>query len=89
MAFESVRAGHLTKAHKSNAIYTESHVRVKDLPADQRQILYDPQTSGGLLLCVNSEEAETILNKLKSRFPASSLIGDVGPSSPDFFIEVV
>jgi selenide,water dikinase len=27
--------------------------------------LYDPQTSGGLLMCVRAKKAETILKKLK------------------------
>ena len=88
-AFESLSAGHLTKAHKSNAIYTQAHSRIEDLPLEKKQILFDPQTSGGLLLSVDSQSAERILEKLLVRFPTSAIIGEVCQPEGDFLLEVI
>jgi selenide,water dikinase len=43
-----------------------------------RDILFDPQTSGGLLICVAQEAAEDLLRKLKEKVPdQAAMIGKV------------
>lgn len=43
-----------------------------------RNVLYDPQTSGGLLICVREEDSEKLLNDLKNRgMERSAIIGQV------------
>ncbi len=43
-----------------------------------QDILFDPQTSGGLLICVNRENADELLEKLKEKGMANAaIIGDV------------
>jgi selenide,water dikinase len=49
--------GFLTKAHRSNALYTESGVNSEKLTEMQKHLINDPQTSGGLLLTVKKEKA--------------------------------
>ena len=46
------------------------------LPAWKRDLLCDPQTSGGLLVAVDPAEAETVLNLLRARgFDSASVVG--------------
>ena len=50
-ALEAARAGHLTAARATNRDYVSADLRVAaDLDPSLAEILYDPQTSGGLLL---------------------------------------
>lgn len=81
-AFESLRAENLTKAHRSNASYTKDFISLdSDIDPVKKQILYDPQTSGGLLLSVASSVSDSILKKLKTRFQKAAVIGEVGKAS--------
>jgi selenide,water dikinase len=56
------------------------------------QLLFDPQTSGGMLISVNPRDAENVLRELHSAgFPHASAIGEVtirGSNSPHT-IEIV
>ena len=47
------------------------------VPEWKKLALLDPQTSGGLLLSVAAEQADSILAKLNSRFPRAQKIGQV------------
>lgn len=69
--------GFLTKAHRSNAEYTEDQMDSSCLSPLQRLVLHDPQTSGGLLLVVEKHAANNIVEALQSQFVAVSIIGDV------------
>lgn len=76
--------GFLTKAHRSNEEYTRNSVVFsQDLDAIQRLICFDPQTSGGLLLSVQSGSGDKILNQLKGHFPGCALIGKVIDSNEE------
>ncbi|MES3037005.1 MAG: selenide, water dikinase SelD [Bdellovibrionota bacterium] len=87
-AMDFLERGFLTKAHKSNSDYTAAEIKVDGLSPLQRSLLHDPQTSGGLLLCVNPKDSTSILENLKKQFPFSSRIGVVeAPSSERVIFE--
>lgn len=45
-------------------------------------ILFDPQTSGGLLISISGDKADDLLNKLKKNgYPESAIIGEVMPKT--------
>lgn len=67
----------LTKAHRSNAQYTEKESCLEKVDPLHRLLLQDPQTSGGLLLSVAAEQCESVLKSLRPAFPYAELIGDV------------
>lgn len=67
--------GFLTKAHRSNADYTQDETDVSKISPLQRLLLHDPQTSGGLLLAVDPRESAAILKTLQNPFPAARVIG--------------
>lgn len=69
-----------TKASKSNHDYVKAHLRFEDpIDAVRQEFLWDPQTSGGLLISVAPEKAERLLEELRRRGVAGSLIGEVLP----------
>jgi selenide,water dikinase len=78
LAWKCLSENFLTKAHASNAAYTREFLTIECTISDsQRGILFDPQTSGGLLLSVAPEKADAVLRALKPRFPYSACIGKV------------
>jgi selenide,water dikinase len=70
---ESVRAGLVTDGAKRNAEYLRELVLWKKGTDEDRAILHDPQTSGGLLVCVERSRAADYL----SRVAGAVLIGEV------------
>jgi selenide, water dikinase len=76
-ALEALEKGFLTKAHRTNLEYTVSTSRFDQVSELQKKLLFDPQTSGGLLLSVSAEHADTIVKQLKKNFPHTAVIGQV------------
>ena len=70
---EAVRAGSVPDGSKRNAEYLRDLVRWQKGSEEDRAILCDPQTSGGLVLCVNRSEVANYL----SRVIGSVVIGEV------------
>ncbi|MFZ4713152.1 MAG: selenide, water dikinase SelD [Bacteriovoracaceae bacterium] len=86
---DSLKLGHLTKAHKSNDEYTKNALQISPQINDTfRLVMFDPQTSGGLLLSVSAQSAEKIVSELKKDFPGTTIIGSVTEkSSHDVYVE--
>jgi selenide,water dikinase len=70
---EAVRAGFVTDGSKRNAEYLRDLVLWKKGSDEDRAILNDPQTSGGLAVCINRSEVAKYL----SRVGGSVVIGEV------------
>jgi selenide,water dikinase len=70
---EAVRAGFVTDGSKRNAEYLRELVGWKKGSDEDRAILHDPQTSGGLVVCIGRSEAAKYL----SRVAGAVLIGEV------------
>ena len=51
-----------------------------------QDILYDPQTSGGLLFAIPAEEAEDCLAQLKQKCPAAAIVGYVTEKEDSYII---
>lgn len=76
-AYEALEKGFLTKAHRTNSEYTESSSRFDQVSELAKKLLFDPQTSGGLLLSVASSEADKVVDLLKKNFPYTCIVGEV------------
>jgi selenide,water dikinase len=84
--------GYLTKAHKSNQVYVEKDVDWNNADEVHRLLLLDPQTSGGLLLSVDSSQADGILTALRSRFVKANHVGQVvdhGTENQNFSVSLL
>ncbi len=79
-----VRAGLVSGAIERNREYASQFVRAaKDVSEDVLNVLYDPQTSGGLLIAVGEHEAPALLRRLHRRgVRAAAVIGRVLSKSP-------
>ncbi len=54
------------------------------VPTVLADLMFDPQTSGGLLLCVPAQEADRLLLALRQEIPAAAIIGEVAEKSEQF-----
>jgi selenide,water dikinase len=73
------RRGYLTKGDVSNREYTRGQVHVdRGVSTEMGQLLFDPQTSGGLLIAVPAAQAEALVAVLHARgVHAAVVIGEV------------
>lgn len=75
--FYFIEKGNLTKAHRTNKEYVSEEFLAEGLTDLQRQVFYDPQTSGGLLLSVHKELAESVVMNLQRKNKYTTIIGEV------------
>ncbi len=77
-ALEAARAGHIAGGLKNNREWLEGCVEFDERVAEEwRLLLYDPQTSGGLLVSIAEEAAAAALAALRNRGVAARRIGRV------------
>ncbi len=57
-AVEAAEEFLITAAGQRNRNHLEQHVIFKDIPFGMQEVLFDPQTSGGLLMAVDAVDAE-------------------------------
>jgi selenide, water dikinase len=62
---------------KSNREYLENRVRADGVDQDELLPLYDPQTSGGLLVSVPGARASALVGALDTRGVAGAIVGEV------------
>jgi selenide,water dikinase len=79
-AMEFLAKGFLTKAHRTNAEYTKEQTEFAHSDVNLQQLVFDPQTSGGLLLAVDRAATDQVLAKISRKFPRAARIGNVGAS---------
>ncbi len=66
-ALNMYRKGETTGSNKANRRLSEGYLEiVTKLSKEKEELLFDPQTSGGLLLAVPGSQAEELVNKLKN-----------------------
>ena len=78
-----------TRAVKTNREYSEKHTRFELAPNAQpilREFLYDPQTSGGVLISVPGERACELRDKLEEKNVLAAEIGQVVPREDEALI---
>lgn len=75
--------GHLTGGAWTNRDYVKDLISWENPIEMHEHLLFDPQTSGGLLIAVPEAEAEALLAELRADYPHAALVGavlDGGPS---------
>ena len=74
-SLEFARMGLLPEGMYRNRNFAEPHVDAGDVPTAIQDMLYDPQTSGGLLIAVDPDDADALYAELKSQVPSAQKIG--------------
>jgi len=67
----------ITAAGQRNRNHLEGKADVSGLPFALQELMFDPQTSGGLLICVSSEQSDDLLAEIQTDDPAARIIGEV------------
>ena len=86
-AWEPARMGLLPAGAYRNRAYAEAGVTVHgSVSRTMQDLLYDPQTSGGLLMAVAEEDAEACLRELRDTIPAAAAVGYVTEKQDNWII---
>ena len=67
----------LTAAAQRNRNHTGPFVQFQGVPFAMEEVLFDPQTSGGLLIALAPEEAERLLADLQAAGAPARIIGEI------------
>ncbi|MDO4567895.1 MAG: selenide, water dikinase SelD [Clostridia bacterium] len=76
-ALELARMGVLPEGVYRNRRFAQSRVDFGTIDLARADMLFDPQTSGGLLMAVDPDDAAALLCELKSAVPSAQRIGTV------------
>jgi selenide,water dikinase len=77
-ALECIRAGYIPGGLNNNRDFAECMVGYDEgVPQDLRTLLFDPQTAGGLLISVVSEDSEPLTRSLDAAGVSAVRIGEV------------
>ncbi len=76
-------------AHK-NRVFCESDLKIhQSVERVNQDILFDPQTSGGLVVSMNKKEAEICLEKLINIGVDAEIIGEVDRDDSQGLLEII
>ena len=77
----------LTAAAQRNRNHVGDRVRFDHLPFEAEELLFDPQTSGGLLAAIPELEAEQVVHELQAQgLPAAAIGTVVEPSEAEMIV---
>ena len=84
-ALDLARAGLLTSGDKTNREYIGDDIEIAaNVSKEMGNLLYDPQTAGGLLISIPAERANALLTRLRETYAHVEIVGRVlerGPRS--------
>jgi selenide,water dikinase len=67
----------LTAAAQRNRNHLGQYVRFEKIPFAMEEVLFDPQTSGGLLVAVGPDEAQPLLADLRAEGLDAAIVGRI------------
>lgn len=76
-AYEFAQMGLLPAGMYRNRNFAEKYVDAGETELAKQDMLYDPQTSGGLLIAVDPADADAMYEELKAAVPSAQRIGTV------------
>ena len=77
-ALDLARAGLLTSGDKTNREYVGNDIEIAEsVSAELGNLLYDPQTAGGLLISIPAGRANALLARLQETYVHSGIVGRV------------
>ena len=71
----------LTAAGQKNRNHVEKYVQFANIPFAMEEVLFDPQTSGGLLIAVKADETERLCGELQKAGAPAKIVGEIIPKA--------
>lgn len=71
----------LTAAGQKNRNHVEKYVQFANIPFAMEEVLFDPQTSGGLLIAVKADETERLCGELQKTGAPAKIVGEIIPKA--------
>lgn len=78
-SLELAKMGILPAGMYRNRTFAEPGVDVGDVELAKQDLLFDPQTAGGLLISVAEKDADALFTELKDCVPSAQRIGTIAP----------
>jgi selenide,water dikinase len=86
-ALELATEGLMTGGDKTNREYVGDDVEIDPtLDKNLVKLLFDPQTAGGMLIAIASDQAEVLLSRLRENYSRASVIGRVSEAGPKLIV---
>ena len=76
-SLECVNEGWITGGGTRNREYAAKSVNFGETPTSLQEVCFDPQTSGGLLIAVDSAQAGELLALIRADDPAAAIVGSI------------
>jgi selenide,water dikinase len=77
-ALDLASNGILTASDKTNREYVGEDIEIaKSVSEEIRNLLFDPQTAGGMLISISADRSDELLVRLRERYPRATKIGRV------------
>ena len=76
-ARELARFGLIPAGAYRNRTFAEKAVELSNIDLEVQDMLFDPQTSGGLLIACGPQDADALFEELKKTVPSAQRIGTV------------
>ena len=76
-AYELAEMGFIPAGAYRNRSFAEAGVYAPNVNRAVMDILFDPETSGGLLISVSEQDADELLRELRDAIPSAAMIGHV------------
>ncbi|MEQ8155541.1 MAG: selenide, water dikinase SelD [Clostridiaceae bacterium] len=76
-AYDYAKEFLITSAGQKNRNFLKGKVKLENIEFPLEEILYDPQTSGGLLISVDSRDADNLMKDLNELEIKSKVVGEV------------
>jgi len=76
-SLELAKMGVLPAGMYRNRTFAEDSVELGNIATEKADLLFDPQTAGGLVISVSAEDADALFEELKTCVPSAQRIGTV------------
>ncbi len=85
-AKEYAQMGLVPAGAYNNRIYLDGKYKLNDVPEWLEDIIFDPQTSGGLLVSIPKDKADEMLSELNKLELKSAIVGEVIPFTGEYIV---
>ena len=76
-------------AHKNRAFFKRLTRVSTDIERVLSDLMFDPQTSGGLVICLKKQDAPTCVEQMEKKGINARIVGEVSKESSTGFLDII